>query len=117
MSILWNGLKKVLQRDKHDRVSQTEIIEFWHHGSWRYSIYILWNGSQFVFEGKQRNTLPRGYSDEGYRHIYFPYDNRPTLEIGNKKQAVEFLTNILLIYNCPSNVLSKVIAKVRGWSD
>ena len=82
-------------------------IDLWKCGGSSYYVFIYWNGSQFVFEGKIKVGMDR--------HTYFPYTNCPKIEIGAKGGAVEFLTEYLTMYACPPTILSEFIYRVKEW--
>ncbi len=114
---------RTVKRQGVSRISETEVMaseivtaDFWQNGEVQYNVFISssWTG-RFIFEGRRRATGLLG-SVEGYRHVHFPHEDRPEIDIGGKDEAVAFIRRLLPLWDCPEDIVERIAEAVRKWN-
>jgi hypothetical protein len=104
------------RREIEFMASEHVTADFWQNGEIQYNVFISCSrASRFIFEGRRRATGLLG-SVEGYRHVHFPYEDRPEIDIGSKDAAVAFIRRLLPLWDCPEDIVERIAEAVRKWN-
>lgn len=83
------------------------VLACWEYSGKSYWAFTRCFQDRYFFEGRWR--IKNG------RHTYFPKDNWQCIEIGNKKECLEFLDTLFKQYECPPGELKDTLEKVEKW--